>query len=77
MYVLLDGNLRFDLPIVHIDPNSHHQPHQPIVTQGEVRVLAIAIYLVLVVVESKEIHEYTTKQNVDNLFLFCFTLSTQ
>lgn len=64
--------LHINLPIVHIDPNSHRQPHQPIVTQGGARVPAIAIYRALVVVESKEIHEYTTKRNVDNLF--CLTL---
>lgn len=75
--MLWDVNLCINLPIVHIDPNSHHQPHQPIVTREAVRVLAIAIYLVLVVVESREIHEYTKKQSVDNLFLFCFTLLTQ
>lgn len=63
-----------DLPIVHTDPNSHHQPHQPIVTPGVVQVLAIATYLILVVVESRLIHEYTTELNVDNLWWnLCFT----
>lgn len=60
-----------NLPIVHIDPNSRLQPHQPIAIPKVIRVLAIAIYLVSVVVESKQIHEYTTTLNVDNL---CWSL---
>lgn len=64
-----NGNRLVNLPIVRIDPNSHRQPHQPIVIRGATRALATAIYLALVVVE-REIHEYTTKRNVDNLFLF-------
>lgn len=64
-----------DLPIVHTDPNSRHQPRQPIVIPGVVRVLAIATYLISVVVESRLIHEYTTKLNVDNLWWnLCFTI---
>lgn len=69
-----DGNLVVNLPIVRIDPNSRRQPHQPIVTRGAIQALAIAIYLALVVVE-REIHEYTTKRNVDNLFL-CWRFTT-
>lgn len=64
-------NLLINLPIVHIDPNSRRQPHQPIVIRGAARALATAICLPLVVVE-RGIHECTTKQNVDNLFSFCF-----
>ena len=58
---------KLNLPIVHIDPNIRRQPHQPIVIREAVRALAIATYLVLVVVESRQIHEYTTERNVDNL----------
>lgn len=61
-------NLRINLPIVRIDPNSRRQPHQPIGIREAVRARATAIYQALVIVE-REIHEYTTKRNVDNLFL--------
>lgn len=75
------GAFDINLPIVRIDPNSRRQHHQPIVIRGAVLALATATYLVLVVVESKWIHEYTTRLNVDtlwwNLFLFYFTLETQ
>lgn len=56
-----------NLPIVHIDPNSHRQLHQPIVIPRVILALAISTYLVLVVVETKWIHDYTTILNVDNL----------
>jgi hypothetical protein len=57
-----------NLPIVRIDPNSHRQHHQPIAIPRVILALATATYQVLVVVETKLIHEYTTERNVDNLW---------